>query len=101
MVTPSLLRSHALNVASIKSTSQTVIKECVRVMGLSEEIGHKIQNDLSISCSHFKLYQLTRENWDDANGQNEKSADKHAGLLAILPNNGAFLMSQSFVHHHL
>ena len=74
MVTPSLLRSHALNVASIKSTSQTFIKECIRVMGLS-----KIQNDLSISCSLFKLYQLTRENWDDANGQNEKSDDKHAG----------------------
>jgi len=48
-------------------------------MGLSKEIGHKIQNDLSISCSHFKLYQLTRENWDDANGQNEKFDDKHAG----------------------
>ena len=49
------------------------------MMGLSKKIGHKIQNDLSICCSLFKLYQLTRENWDDANGQNEKSDDKHAG----------------------
>ena len=27
----------------------------------------------------LKSYQPTREIWDDANGQNEKSDDKHAG----------------------